>query len=115
MWILTRTLPVTKNFAKLIDNGRVAVLYSPGFGAGWSTWNRRVPGILFDPAIVKFIENDQLAELTTYVTLKYPGLYTGGMQCLAVAWLSVGTEFRIKEYDGAESIEIKNEIDWITA
>ena len=100
---------------KLIDNGKVAVLYSPGFGAGWSTWNRGVPEIVFDPAIVKFVEHDQMAELNTYVTLKYPGLYTGGMQCLAVAWLSVGTEFRIKEYDGAESIEIKGEVNWITA
>jgi hypothetical protein len=27
----------------------------------------------------------------------------------------VGTEFRIKEYDGAESIEIKGEANWITA
>jgi len=112
---LKQMLIMTKNITKLIDNGKVAVLYSPGFGAGWSTWNRGVPEILFDPAIVKFIEHDQMAELTTYVTLKYPGLYTGGMQCLAVAWLSVGTEFRIEEYDGAESIKIKNEIDWITA
>ena len=106
---------MTKNITKLIDNGKVAVLYSPGFGAGWSTWNRGVPEIVFDPAIVKFIEHDQWAELNTYVTLKYPGLYTGGMPQLAVAWLSVGTEFRIEEYDGAESIKIKNEIDWITA
>ena len=100
---------------KLIDNGKVAVLYSPGFGAGWSTWNPGVPEIVFDPAIVKFIEHDQMAELNTYVTLKYPGLYTGGMQDLAVGWVLVGTEFRIKEYDGAESIELKGEINWITA
>ena len=106
---------MTKNINKLVENGKVAVLYSPGFGAGWSTWNRGVLEILFDPAIVKFVETEQLAELTTYVTLKYPGLYTGGMNDLAVAWLSVGTEFRIKEYDGAESIEIKGEVDWITA
>jgi hypothetical protein len=100
---------------KLIDNGKVAVLYSPGFGAGWSTWNRGVPEIVFDPAIVKFIEHDQMAELTTYVTLKYPGLYTGGMKDLSVAWVSVGTEFRISEYDGAESIELKDNTNWITA
>lgn len=100
---------------KLIDNGRVAVLYSPGFGAGWSTWNRGVPEIVFDPAIVKFVENDQWAELHTYVTLKYPGLYTGGMKDLAIAWLPVGTEFRIAEYDGAENIEVKEETGWIMA
>ena len=106
---------MTKTIDKLIDNGKVAVLYSPGFGAGWSTWNKGVPEILFDPAIVKFIEHDQMAELNTYVTLKYPGLYTGGMQDLAVGWVSVGTEFRIKEYDGAEIIELKEETDWIMA
>ena len=100
---------------KLIDNGKVAVLYSPGFGAGWSTWNKEVPELVFDPAIVKFVETDQWAELTTYVTLKYPGLYTGGMKELAVAWLPVGTEFQINEYDGAESIEIKGEVKWMTA
>jgi hypothetical protein len=100
---------------KLIDNGKVAVLYSPGFGAGWSTWNKEVPELVFDHAIVKFVENDQMAELTTYVTLKYPGLYTGGMKELAVAWLPVGTEFQINEYDGAESIEIKGKVKWMTA
>ena len=100
---------------KLIDNGKVAVLYSPGFGAGWSTWNPGVPEIVFDPAIVKFVETEQWAEMETYVTLKYPGLYTGGMKDLAVAWLVVGTEFRIREHDGAESIERPNDIRWITA
>ena len=106
---------MTKSINKLIDNGKVAVLYSPGFGSGWSTWNRGVPDLVFDPAIVKFVENDQWAELNTYVTLKYPGVYTGGIKDLAVAWLSVGTEFRIKEYDGAESIEIKEDTDWLVA
>ena len=100
---------------KLIDNGKVAVLYSPGFGAGWSTWNKEVPELVFDPVIVKFVETDQWAEMETYVALKYPGLYTGGMKDLAIAWLPVGTEFQINEYDGAESIEIKGEVKWMTA
>jgi hypothetical protein len=100
---------------KLVDNGKVAVLYSPGFGAGWSTWNQEVPEIIFDPAIVKFVENDQVAELTTYVTLKYPGLYTGGMKDLAIAWVPEGTLFKINEYDGSESIELKENDNWIIA
>jgi hypothetical protein len=115
MWILKRMLIMTKNMNKLVDNGKVAVLYSPGFGAGWSTWNKEVPELVFDPAIVKFVETEQWAEMETYVTLKYPGLYTGGMKDLAVAWLPEGTEFRIGEYDGAENIEIKDNTDWITA
>ena len=100
---------------KLLDNGKVAVLYSPGFGAGWSTWNQELPELVFEPAIVKFVETDQWAEMETYVSLKYPGIYKGGMKDLAVAWLPVGTEFQINEYDGAESIEIKGEVKWITA
>jgi len=106
---------MTKTINKLIDNGKVAVLYSPGFGAGWSTWNKAVPEILFDPAIVELVETEQWAELEIYVTLKYPGLHRGGMKELAVAWLPVGTEFRISEYDGAENIEVKEETDWIVA
>jgi len=106
---------MTKPINKLVDNGRVAVLYSPGFGAGWSTWNQGVPDLMFDPAIVKFVEDDQWAELNTYVTLKYPGIYTGGMRDLAVAWLPVGTEFRIGEHDGAENIEVKDNQLWFVA
>jgi hypothetical protein len=100
---------------KLIDNGKVAVLYSPGFGAGWSTWNQERPEILFDPAIVKFVEADQWAELETYVTLKYPDIYKGGMKDLAIAWVPEGTLFRVNDYDGSESIELKENNDWIVA
>ncbi len=32
---------------KLSQDGKVAVLYSPGFGAGWYTWNTDAPEILF--------------------------------------------------------------------
>jgi hypothetical protein len=104
-----------KPIDKLIDNGKVAVLYTPGFGAGWSTWNQEVPEILFDPAIVKFVEKDQWAELETYVTLKYPGLYMGGMKDLAIAWVPEGALFKVNEYDGAESIELKENDRWIVA
>jgi hypothetical protein len=104
-----------KPIDKLIDNGKVAVLYTPGFGAGWSTWNQTVPEILFDPAIVKFVEKDQWAELETYVTLKYPDIYKGGMKDLAIAWIPEGALFKVNEYDGAESIELKEDDHWIVA
>ena len=97
---------------KLIRKGCVAVIYSPEFGAGWSTWNRKYPEILFNPAIVEFVEKQQWEELQVYVTLKYPNVYTGGMEGLKIEWLPVGTEFIIKEHDGAETIEIKSDIVW---
>lgn len=99
---------------KLVRDGLVAVLYSPGFGAGWSTWNH-VPEILFDPGIVELVEKNQPDKLEVYVTLKYPGLYIGGLGDLTVAWLPMGSEFRIHDNDGSESIEIKQELNWIVA
>jgi hypothetical protein len=104
-----------KNIKKLVRDGKVAVLYSTGFGAGWSTWNPGMPEILFDPAIVEFVEKEQWDELATYATLKYPGIYDGGMRDLEIAWLDVGAEFRIDEYDGSESVQVKEEMLWLVA
>jgi len=115
MWKLKQILCMTKVIDKLVDNGKVAVLYSPGFGAGWSTWNRGVPEIIFDPAIVKFVCDGQWDKLATYVGLKYPGLYTGGMKDLEVFWVPEGTLFKINEHDGSESIELKENDNWIVA
>jgi hypothetical protein len=100
---------------KLNEDGKVAVLYSPGFGAGWYTWNYDYPEILFDPAIVKFVENKKWAELDTYVTLKYPEIYKGGMTDLEVEWIPEGTLFKVNEYDGSESIEYKENDHWMVA
>lgn len=100
---------------KLIEDGKVAVLYSPNFGAGWYTWNYDTPEILFDPAIVKFVENKKWAELDTYVTLKYPEIYKGGMTDLEVEWIPEGTLFKVNEYDGSESIEYKENDHWMVA
>ena len=100
---------------KLIRDGKVAVLYSPAFGAGWYTWNYKYPEIIFDPAIVKFVEKEKWAELDTYVTLKYPEIYKGGMTDLLVEWIPEGTEFKVTEYDGNESIEYKEDDHWMIA
>ena len=100
---------------KLVRDGMVAVLYSPDYGSGWYTWNRNHPELLFDPAIVQLVEEDKFDELKTYVTLKYPNIYEGGMWELKVAWIPEGAMFRINEYDGDESIELKDDMDWFTA
>jgi hypothetical protein len=100
---------------KLVRDGMVAVLYSPDYGSGWYTWNQDYPEILFDPAIVKLVEENKFDELKTYVTLKYPKLYVGGIWDLQVALIPEGAMFRVNEYDGAESIELKDDADWYTA
>jgi hypothetical protein len=100
---------------KLVRDGMVAVLYSPDYGSGWYTWNPNHPELLFDPAIVQLVEEDKFDELKTYVTLKYPNIYEGGMWELKIAWIPEGAMFRINEYDGDESIELKDDADWFTA
>ena len=100
---------------KLVRDGMVAVLYSPDYGSGWYTWNTNHPELLFDPAIVQLVEEDKFDELKTYVTLKYPNIYEGGMWELKVAWIPEGAMFRVNEYDGDESIELKDDADWFTA
>ena len=100
---------------KLVKNGKVAILFSPGFGSGWYTWNKELPELMFEPAIAQFVLDEKFDELQTYVALKYPEIYKGGMMDLEVAWIPESTLFRINEYDGAESIEVKEDIDWFVA
>ncbi len=102
---------------KVIRDGLVAVLYSPGFGAGWSTWadTEIRQDVLFDPGAVVLVEQEQWEELEVYITLKYPSLYTGGLRDLKIEWLPEGTQFIVDEYDGNESIQKRDTTDWFTA
>ncbi len=103
---------------KIIVNNEVAVLYSPGYGAGWYTWNEDCEECLFDPVVVKWVLNGKDSSLTEdYVESKYDagtGFYAGGMRDLEVAWIPVGKKFIIREYDGNESIETEDTIKWTT-
>lgn len=103
---------------KYIKDGQVAVLFSPGFGAGWYTWNTDYPQMVFDPKIVEFLieDADNLTDkIVKYCENTYPDSYLGGAEDLVVCWIPIGTEFRINEYDGSESIEIKEKTVWLTA
>ena len=100
---------------KVVRDGKVAVLYSPDYGAGWFSWNPERIEILFDPAIVELVEKGTWQELKTYVTLKYPDLYIGGMDDLKIEWVPEGTLFVIQEHDGNEWVELRDQINWIQA
>jgi hypothetical protein len=107
---------------KVIRDGKVAVLVSPGYGAGWSTWATARGGedgedvtnfMLFDPILVDMVERGESAEtIETYVTSMYSDVYCGGADGLTIQWLPVGTAFRIHEYDGSESVEIRDDMTW---
>jgi hypothetical protein len=102
---------------KLVRDGKVAVLYSPGFGAGWSTWDHGSYGaeLIFDPVLAAYVEEGKMDQAQSYVAMRFPEAYTGGLEDLAVQWVPVGTAFRIHEYDGSESIEVKEDLDWVIA
>lgn len=103
---------------KVIRDGNMAVIYSPGFGAGWYSWNTEYPGILYDPRVVEWIENGknfkEEDDLVDYLQQTYPDGYFS-LGDLSIRWLSLGTMFRIDEYDGSESIVIKDRQDWLVA
>jgi len=94
----------------------VAVLVSCGFGAGWVTWGMPEEA-LFDPVMVDFVEENKVnsIECQEYMEKKWPEEYTGGANDLYVHWVREGSEFRIDEYDGAESLVLKSEDYWTTA
>ena len=100
---------------KVIKDRKVAVLYSPGFGAGWYSWNKEHKEMLFDPNIVHWVLADKKENISAYAILKYPDTYLGGLEDLTVIWIPEGTAFRVDEYDGSESVEVKEDMDWMIA
>jgi len=91
---------------KVIRNGKVAVLFSPKFGAGWYTWNHNIE-IVFNPKIVEMVEQGKQGDIDTEwieENLGIKGIYCGGAEDLQISWLPINTKFLIDEYDGSESI-----------
>lgn len=100
---------------KVIRNGQVAVLYSPGFGAGWYSWNKDHKELLFHPKIVEMVEAGRRKEINDEWVKENLGvdIYTGGSEQLTIQWLPEGTAFVVNEYDGAETIETLDDLTLI--
>ena len=90
---------------KVIKNGKVAVLISYGFGAGWYTQDWRYEELLFHPLLVKMVEEDRQSDITKEWVKDNLGI--DNIYCdlnLAIEWIKEGTPFKIQESDGVESI-----------
>lgn len=95
------------------------VLISPGFGAGWSTWNH--PLMAFDKDVIELFERggseDEIRRLCA--DKGYGGddryIYMGGFDELQVVEVPSGNLFKIEEYDGSEYIEIFDADEWYPA
>ena len=106
---------------RVIRDGCVAVLYSPDYGAGWSTWAHN-DGLdiksMYDPEVVQWVLDGRPKNHfdDNYFNIKYGGyFYTGGMKNLEIAWIPLGEKFIIREYDGSEYIEKINDVNWYVA
>ncbi len=94
------------------------ILYSPGFGAGWTTWNSEYADIMIDwPPIVAALENNEtltedhsaVASMLDACKLKAMGTkgyfsepYLGGMSDLRI--YETKGRVHIEEYDGSERV-----------
>ena len=99
---------------KVIREGKVGVLVSPGFGAGFRSWGAPEEAI-FSPTLIELVENEKFDEAISFVEKTWKDVYTGGVYDLVVYWIPEGAKFIIEEYDGAESIQLMDETHWITA
>lgn len=106
-----------------MENNKVMkVLYSPGFGAGWSTWID-VPtkfACEYQPIIDAIERGEKLTEDHPCVIQfiedckkqhdEYP--YLGGLKNLRIFELNEGDQYRIEAYDGSESVVTRNTAEW---
>ena len=95
-------------FTKVIKDGKVAVIYSPGYGGGWYSWNCRgekdFKWMLFHPDIVAAVqEGNQKLVKKIANEIDPDGSYCD-IANLKIEWISIGHSFKIEEHDGYERI-----------
>ena len=112
------------------------ILYSPGFGAGWGTWNNIE--VAYDERLIEWLINNvdesefkealshvsandtiEISELfdrdafENFVETLYPNSYYGGLRDLTVYFAPTGKRLLIEEYDGSESINFLDDLPYI--
>lgn len=87
------------------ENNESGVLYSPGFGAGWSTENYKALAI--DKRIIEYWINEDPSkeDMEKFLNkLGYEYVLMDGYDNLHLMWIPRGTLFYIDNYDGSEGI-----------
>lgn len=98
------------------------VVFSPGYGAGWSTWNRDLnpavtEAMLFDPDLIRAVlaqDWPAIREAITAIEDRFPDAYIY-VPSLLIAEDTKGRPFRVTAYDGFEDIEYRDDTQWHTA
>lgn len=90
-------------------DGDIEILISPGFGAGWSTWDSNSINLAVDKKIIDFFKKYgkyvSLDKLKTFLeSIGYEGVYCGGWKNIVIEKIKPNCKFRIDEYDGSEEL-----------
>lgn len=118
------------------DHTAAAVLISPGFGAGWSTWEGNE--LAWRREVVEFFlahkDDEQWMQTVEYYAsdwreqsaanrevsefFKSMGYddcpYMGGFNQIKLEWVPLGVPWRIEEYDGSENLVFLSDEDYTT-
>tara|TARA_Y100000034_G_scaffold105363_1_gene132634 strand:- start:280 stop:615 length:336 start_codon:yes stop_codon:yes gene_type:complete len=105
---------------KFKRDGMVAIIISPGFGAGWSTWNQRediAEFLLFDKTLVQYCKDGaDITLVRDHIYSKFDDandyVSLGGWEQADIRWLDEGTHFSINDYDGSESVQVRDDEYW---
>ena len=101
---------------KVVRDGKVAVLVSSGYGAGWYSWHNSKK-LLFHPKLVELVEQGRKGEITSELCCELAGehVYDGGKDGLYIEWVPEGSLFKIDEYDGYETLKSREDDEWLSA
>lgn len=94
------------------------VLVAYGYGSGWSSWNS--PRLAYDRKVIEYWmthkdKNVNFQDIGDALTkMGYPNTYVAYSNWLnlKLEWVPVNIYWRIREYDGAETIERLNLAVW---
>lgn len=99
---------------KVIRDGMVAVITASNYGGGWFSGHADLSA-LYDPELVEWIESGKSDIKLEYFVGKFPEHSMSTLRHLRVTWIPVGAEFIIDEYDGFESVVLKDQVKWMVA
>jgi hypothetical protein len=88
---------------------KIGIIYSPGYGAGWSTWGDSRSAL--DQELALAINSGKsFPVLCEIAERNWPDQYTGGLHDAKVLWVTDGTAFRVEEYDGWEGVTLVDDM-----
>lgn len=98
----------------------VAVVYSPGYGGGWSTWYEvdatdarvAVLTLLSTEGMITLNLNGEPDEVyfkNGKFSVYGPDNFRNGLD---IAWLPAGTLYQVHEYDGSETVVRNHDMTW---